>query len=125
MIRPALEPAKSRNISNASGFNDVAQGYWAEPPIQEAYYKDADKIPKDEVDEVAAATKGNIPFNYPGTRVLNPTELLIRGSATALIHQDLVYQDPVEPLSNNEEATKYLPASPGKMNNLFLKQYQS
>ncbi|MEG4046227.1 hypothetical protein [Microcoleus sp. Pol17_C1] len=93
--------------------------------IQEAYYKDADKIPKDVVDEVAAATKANIPFNYPDPRVLNQTELLSRGSATALIHQALVYQGPIEPLFNNEEATKYIPASPAKRNNLFLKQYQS
>ncbi|MEG3930570.1 MULTISPECIES: hypothetical protein [unclassified Microcoleus] len=64
----------------------MPQGYWAEPPIQEAYYKDGDKIPKDAVDEVAAATKANIPVNYPDPRVITPTELLSRGSATALIH---------------------------------------
>jgi len=231
MIRQAFERAKIRNIPNASAFNDVPQGYWAEPPIPQAYemgfmrdfpgnefrpkqpmtkaqalvalmrglnldynppvatsqattspvpakqrriarnrlvfplastilmqpllpvlsrqpqstpaksvppttvttatapsrsstsevvisyYKDADKIPKDAVDEVAAATKANIPVNYPDTRVLNATELLSRGSATTLIHQALVDRGQIEPLSNNEEATKYLPASAAKRNN--------
>lgn len=58
------------------------------------------------VDEVAVATKANIPVNYPDTKVLNATELLRRGSATALINQALVDQGQIEPLSNNEEATK-------------------
>ena len=37
MIRQAFERAKIRNIPSGSDFNDVPQGYWAEPPIQQAY----------------------------------------------------------------------------------------
>ncbi|MEG4985932.1 hypothetical protein QUB08_09225 [Microcoleus sp. BR0-C5] len=70
------------------------------------------------VDEVAAATKANIPVNYLDPRVLNPTELLSWGSATALIHQALVYQGQVEPLPNNEEATKYLAGSAAKLSRI-------
>lgn len=55
-----------------------------------SYYKDAARIPKDAVNPVAAATQANIAVNYPDRRVLNPNELLSRGSATALIHRALV-----------------------------------
>lgn len=37
MIRQAFERAKIRNIPSGSAFNDVPQGYWAEPLIQQAY----------------------------------------------------------------------------------------
>ena len=37
MIRPAFERAKIRSIPSGSAFNDVPQGDWAEPPIQQAY----------------------------------------------------------------------------------------
>ncbi|WP_278187126.1 hypothetical protein [Microcoleus vaginatus] len=36
MIRQAFERAKIRNIPSGSAFNAVPQGYWAEPPIQQA-----------------------------------------------------------------------------------------
>ncbi|MBE9096550.1 S-layer homology domain-containing protein [Tychonema sp. LEGE 07203] len=76
-----------------------------------SYYKDADRIPKDSVDAVAAATQAKIVVNYPDPRVLNPNELLSRGSATALIHQALVNQKQIEPLSD-KNAVKYIPKSP-------------
>jgi len=37
MIRQAFERAKIRNIPSGSAFNDVPQGYWAEPLIKQAY----------------------------------------------------------------------------------------
>ena len=37
MIRQAFERANIRNIPSGSAFNDVPQGYWAEPLIQQAY----------------------------------------------------------------------------------------
>jgi S-layer homology domain len=76
-----------------------------------SYYLDAERIPKNAVNEVAVATQANIAVNYPNPRVLNPNELLSRGSATALIHQALVYQGQIEPLPDNAEATKYLPST--------------
>ena len=60
---------------------------------------------------MAAATKAKIAVNYPDPRVLNPNELLSRGSATALIHQALVNQDQIEPLPDKDTA-KYIPKSP-------------
>jgi len=76
-----------------------------------SYYKDAEKIPKYAVEPVAAATKAKIVVNYPDPRVLNPNELLSRGSATALIHQALVNQGQIEPLPDKDSA-KYIPKSP-------------
>ncbi|WP_333157756.1 hypothetical protein [Microcoleus sp. Pol14C4] len=55
---------------------------------------------------MAATTKANISVNYRDTRVLDATELLRRGSATALINQALVEQSQIQQLSNHEEATK-------------------
>lgn len=72
------------------------------------YYTDAEQIPKDAVDEVAAATKANIVVNYPNVRVLNPNEPLSRGEAAALIYQTLVYQEKLEPLPSNVEASNYI-----------------
>ncbi len=60
---------------------------------------------------MAAATKAKIAVNYPDPRVLNPNELLSRGSATALIHQALVDRDQIEPLPDKDTA-KYIPKSP-------------
>ncbi|MEG4083287.1 S-layer homology domain-containing protein [Microcoleus sp. POL10_C6] len=76
-----------------------------------SYYKDAEKLPKYAVEPVAAATKAKIVVNYPDPRVLNPNELLSRGSATALIHQALVNQGQIEPLPDKNTA-KYIPTSP-------------
>lgn len=76
-----------------------------------SYYKDADRIPKNAVNPVAAATQANIAVNYPDRRVLNPNELLSRGSATALIHQALVDRGQIQPLQN-PEAAKYIPNNP-------------
>ncbi|MEG4230122.1 S-layer homology domain-containing protein [Microcoleus sp. N9_B2] len=76
-----------------------------------SYYKDAEKIPKYAVEPVAAATKAKIVVNYPDARVLNPNELLSRGSATALIHQALVNQGQIEPLPDKDSA-KYIPQNP-------------
>jgi len=76
-----------------------------------SYYKDAGKIPKEAVEPVAAATKAKIVVNYPDPRVLNPNELLSRGSATALIHQALVNQGQIKPLPDKNTA-KYIPTSP-------------
>lgn len=37
MIRQAFEEKPVRSIPSGSAFKDVPQGYWAEPPIEEAY----------------------------------------------------------------------------------------
>ena len=55
--------------------------------------------------------QANIVVNYPNPRVLNPNELLSRGSATALIHQALVNQGQIEPLQD-QNGVRYIPNSP-------------
>lgn len=81
-------------------------------PNLDAYYTDAERIPEEAIEPVAAATGANIVVNYPDPSLLNPNELLNRGSAAALIHQALVYQGKMQPLPESSEATNYIVNSP-------------
>lgn len=72
------------------------------------YYTDVEQIPAYATNSVAAATDANIVVNYPNVKVLNPTELLTRGEAAALLHQALVKQGALPPLASNVEATNYI-----------------
>lgn len=72
------------------------------------YYTDAAQIPAYASNNIAAATNANIVVNYPNVKVLNPTELLTRGEAAALLHQALVKQGAMPPLASNVEATQYI-----------------
>lgn len=84
--------------------------------LLKSYYQDADKIPKNAVNNVAAATQADIVVNYPDPRFFKPNEMLTRGSAAALIHQALVYRGELQPLPKNSEAAKYIPTSASKRN---------
>ena len=84
--------------------------------LLKSYYQDADKIPKNAVNNVAAATQADIVVNYPDSRFFKPNEMLTRGSAAALIHQALVYRGELQPLPQNSEAAKYIPTSAEKRN---------
>ncbi|MCU0542263.1 MAG: S-layer homology domain-containing protein [Oscillatoriaceae cyanobacterium Prado104] len=103
---PAPAPANAVPQTTTTTTNDRPRISALE--FLQSYYKDADRIPKDAVNPVAAATQAKIAVNYPDPRVLNPNELLSRGSATALIHQALVDRGQIEPLQN-PEAVKYIP----------------
>lgn len=100
----------SRTPSNVTSDQGVS---FNRPPsfIVSNYYTDAEQIPQNAVDEVAAATKANIVVNYPNVRVLNPNEPLSRGAAAALIYQTLVYQGKLEPLPNSVETSNYIVGS--------------
>ena len=106
--RQQPEPAPAKAVPPKTTTATAPAGISASEFLQ-SYYKDAEQIPGNAVNEVAAATQANIVVNHPDARVFNPNELLSRGSATALIHQALVHQGQIEPLSNNVGATKYLP----------------
>jgi S-layer homology domain len=108
--RQQPEPAPAKAAPPKTTTTATAPSQISALEFLQSYYRDANRIPNNAVNEVAAATQANIVVNYPDARVFNPNELLSRGSATALIHQALVYQGQIEPLPNNVEATKYLPS---------------
>lgn len=72
------------------------------------YYKDADQIPEYAINDVAVATRDNMVVNYPDVRMLNPNQPINRGAAAALIHQALVRQGKLYPLSQKVEASRYV-----------------
>jgi hypothetical protein len=71
-------------------------------------YEDANKIPQNAVDSVAAATKRNIVVNHPNPQILNPNKPVTRGEITALVYQTLVAQNKIEPLADNLPANRYI-----------------
>lgn len=110
-LQPAAAPAPAKAVPPTTTKAATAPAKNSALDFLNSYYKDAEKIPKYAVEPVAAATKAKIVVNHPDPRVLNPNELLSRGSATALIHQALVNQGQIEPLPD-KEAAKYIPNSP-------------
>lgn len=71
------------------------------------YYTDADQVPQEALEEVAAATQSGLVVNYPNPSTLNPNQPATRGEIAALIHQALVHQKRLEPISEGE-ATGYI-----------------
>jgi hypothetical protein len=104
-------PAPAKTVPPTTTTTATAPSRISALEFLQSYYQDAERIPENAVNEVAAATQANIVVNYPDPRVLNPHELLSRGSATALIHQALVNQGQIEPLPD-QEAARYIPNSP-------------
>ncbi|PSB09950.1 S-layer homology domain-containing protein [filamentous cyanobacterium CCP2] len=76
--------------------------------IVDEYYTDADQIPQYAVDRVANATKAGMVVNHPDPQVLNPNGAATRGDVAALVHQAMVNQERVEPLSEDVAATNYI-----------------
>jgi hypothetical protein len=72
------------------------------------YYQDANSIPQNQVDKLAAATKKGIVVNYPNPKYLEPNQPLQRGTAAALIYQTLVSIDRLPPLSPETKAANYI-----------------
>ncbi|MDB9524847.1 S-layer homology domain-containing protein [Oscillatoria sp. CS-180] len=64
------------------------------------YYIDADQIPDYARDEVAIATESGIIVNHPQPNQLQPNEAITRGAAAAMVHQALVHQGKMEPLTD-------------------------
>lgn len=72
------------------------------------YYDDAEKIPDYAVAPVAAATRAGLVVNHPRLRMLNPNRPATRGEIAAFIHQALVSQGYLAPLSANVNASNYV-----------------
>lgn len=102
---------KSQPLATPTQTPQTSQQATSPPTAQElvnSYYQDADQIPPSAIDEVAAATQADIVVNHPQANILNPNEKLTRGNAAAIIHQALVYQGKLSPLSANSQASKYV-----------------
>ncbi|WP_416671713.1 S-layer homology domain-containing protein [Egbenema bharatensis] len=76
--------------------------------IVDEYYADADQIPQYAVDRIANATKAGMVVNHPDPQILNPNGETTRGSVAAFVHQAMVNQGRVEPLSEDMAATNYI-----------------
>ncbi|MFP4297221.1 MAG: S-layer homology domain-containing protein [Spirulinaceae cyanobacterium] len=61
------------------------------------YYDDAEEIPEDAINAIAALTQNNVIVNYPNPQQLNLQEPLERGTTAALIYQTLAAQGKVDP----------------------------
>lgn len=109
--QPASASAPAKTVPPTTTTTATAPSNISALEFLRSYYQDADRIPENAINEVAAATQANIVVNYPNLRVLNPNELLSRGSATALIHQALVNQGQIEPLQD-QNGVRYIPNSP-------------
>lgn len=109
--QPASASAPAKTVRPTTTTTATAPSNISALEFLRSYYQDADRIPENAINEVAAATQANIVVNYPNPRVLNPNELLSRGSATALIHQALVNQGQIEPLQD-QNGVRYIPNSP-------------
>lgn len=103
--KAVASPSPSRTTQTQSTSPGIAASNFVD-----LYYKDANKIPQNRINDVAAATQANIVVNYPEATLLNPNQPLKRSTAAALIYQGLVHQGRLQPLSTNLEATNYLPA---------------
>lgn len=104
MMQIFAPPADAADVAvSASPANVVPE---AEDLSQ--FYTDASEIPEYAREEVALATRLGLVVNYPDVTVLNPTAPITRGSMAALIHQALVYQNQLEPLSPDSSATSYV-----------------
>lgn len=80
IVRQAFDGERERNIPSGSYFQDVPQGYWAAPPIEEAYEAGFMKaFPKNyfrpqkelsKAEALVALTNGlDLSYNVPKTRV--------------------------------------------------------
>jgi hypothetical protein len=98
--QPASSPIPSEQAAQAT---QAPAAY-----IVDSYYMDANQVPQQAMGDVAAATQAGIVVNYPEPNVLNPNEPITRGEIAALIHQALVYQNRLSPLSDDEAVSNYI-----------------
>ncbi|BAZ08462.1 S-layer domain-containing protein [Calothrix sp. NIES-4071] len=106
VLIPRAEAAPSTVAPKAT--NQTAQPKLSASPIVSNYYVDANRIPQNAVDDVAAATLQNIVVNHPNPKVLEPNKAATRAEIAALVHQALVSQGRLEPLAANAPANQYI-----------------
>ncbi|MBD2576927.1 S-layer homology domain-containing protein [Oscillatoria sp. FACHB-1406] len=115
-IRPAVAAVPPRPVPQATPKAAVLNAA-PRPPVTareylEKHYEDADKVPAEAVNAVAAVTQAGISVNHPDVRRLEPAGILDRGTAAALIHQALVSKSKLPPLDANNPAKQYVVKTP-------------
>ena len=106
-VQAAPAPSPVGNTSQAA----IQEPNSAVPSASEVvqfYYKDAEKIPQDAVEDVAAATKRGMVVDYPDRNYLEPGQPLNRGTAAALVHQSLVSIGKLQPIAEDQEVSQYI-----------------
>lgn len=105
-MQPAIQAVNQAVAAPSNPPQKVAAVGSAQSPtaIVREYYTDAEQIPEYAVEDVAKATQENIVVNYPNVRVLNPNQPLNRATAAAWVHQALVREGRIPPLTNNAAA---------------------
>jgi len=74
-------------------------GYTSDRPEYLSYYTDADTIPDYARSSIVAATQAQLVVNYPSQTQLTPNRYASRAEVAAFVHQALVQENQVEPLS--------------------------
>lgn len=106
----AAEDSRSdRTASNNPNFEALPS------EVVSNYYADAQKIPLYAVDPIATATQAGMVVNYPDRQLLNPDQPATRAEIAALVHQALVHQGRLAPLTNGP-ASNYIvnPSQPSQ-----------
>ncbi|MEQ9359937.1 S-layer homology domain-containing protein [Coleofasciculus chthonoplastes] len=75
-------------------------GYTSDRPEYLFYYTDADRIPDYARSSIVAATQAQLVVNYPSSAKLTPNRYASRAEVAAFVHQALVQENQIEPLSS-------------------------
>jgi len=71
-------------------------------------YRDASTIPEVARDSIAALTQNGIVVNYPDVKSLDPGKTVTRAEVAAFIHQALVKEGVLAPISRRTDISKYI-----------------
>jgi hypothetical protein len=71
-------------------------------------YRDASTIPEVARDSIAALTQNGIVVNYPDVKSLDPGKTVTRAEVAAFIHQALVKEGVLAPISRRTDVSKYI-----------------
>ena len=90
-------------------------GYTSDRPEYLFYYADADAIPDYARSSIVAATQAQLVVNYPSRAKLTPNRYASRAEVAAFVHQALVQENQIEPLSSAPYVININPADLPRM----------
>jgi len=106
-----MRPVAPRQLAFPMAFTALIPSFLVTQPAQatpaqnplsaqeyvQRYYEDAEQIPDNAMNAIAALTQNNVIVSYPNPQQLNLQEPLERGTTAALIYQTLAAQGKVDP----------------------------